>query len=214
MTEAISQQLAALNSKRHFKAALMLYARRDRKSPEEADAHMHYQAALAGLMLGEVITFIKADLRACPNYTPEMNGDLKRDMALSLIRRNVEFDMAKRFIDEAISLHQGSPERLAIDNQALGRLMEAKGDDSGAFWVLRHSLDRLEKTREPIDPIWISNTAFHTVRTAIKNGFRAHARRALKSVVANDPSWRKRWAARAMYYLPAKLGVILTPRLR
>lgn len=213
MTEAISQQLKDLNSKRRFKAALLLYARRNQNNSEETDAHMHYQAALAALMLGEVITFIKARLNACPNYTSEMRGDLKRDIALSLVRHGGSLNDALGLIDQAMRLHEGSTVRLAVDNQAFARILEAQGDDVDAYNVIRQALDQLLRTSEPVSATFLANTAFHAVRLAVKNSYRARAHKALEIVIELDPSWKKRWAARAMYYLPAGLGVRIVARL-
>lgn len=213
MTEAISQQLKDLNDKRQYAGALKLYELRNQNSEEELDAHLHYQAVLAQLMLGAPTANIDVRLKQCANYTAEMRGDLSRDVALSLIRQGNDLDRAKMLINEAINSHRLLPLRLAVDNQALGRLLEARGDIAGAYTVLYDAVSRLQRHR-PGDSGWLSNTAFHLLRLSLKNGHRAKAHRAMSIVVRNDPSWKKRWAARAMYYLPTRLSIPLVARFR
>jgi hypothetical protein len=215
MKEVTSQLLAEYNTERMFSTTLSLYATRDIGRSEEDLTAIHYQAIIAGLMLDLNVDAVIARLKSCTDYDSIVEGDLCRDLALSLIRKREQLDDAQELIVKAMHDHRDSPERLAVDLQAQGRLEEARGLPREAYTILCHALDAQIVSPQPRDRTWLSNTAFHTLRLAIKTGNRSsrHADRALHIVTYNDASWKKRLAARVMYYLPGTSGIRLVERL-
>lgn len=215
MKEVTSQLLAEYNAERMFATTLDLYDRRDTGRTEENHTALHYQAIIAGLMLDLNVDAIIMRLKSCTDYDSIIEGDLCRDLALSLIRKREHLNDAQALIVKAMHNHHDNPERLAIDLQAQGRLEEARGLSSEAYAVLCNALDAQIVSPQPHNLTWLTNTAFHTLRLAVKTGDRSsrYAHRALRIVTYNDPSWRKRFAARVMYYLPGTSGVRLVERL-
>ena len=214
MKEVTSQLLAEYNNERMFSTALSLYAIRDTGRSDENHVAVHYQAIVAGIMLDLNVDAVIARLKSCTDYDSIVEGDLCRDLALALIRKRESLDDAGSLVLKAMRNHHDDPERHAIDLQALGRLEEARGLSSEAYAVLRNALDAQIVSPQPHNLTWLANTAFHTLRLAVKTGDRSsrYAYRALRIVTYNDASWQKRLAARAMYYLPGTSGVRLVER--
>jgi hypothetical protein len=215
MKEVTSQLLTDYNNERMFATTLDLYHRRDQRRDEEGSVALHYQAVLAGLMLGRNVDRMVARLKGCLDYNSIIEGDLYRDQALALIRRREHLDEAENLIRRAMHNHSDDLERQAVDLQAEARLQEARGLPNEAYATLRQALDTHKVSPQPRNKVLLANTAFHTLRLAVKVGDRSsrYAHQALRIVTYNDQSWQKRWAARAMYYLPDALGVNLVERL-
>jgi hypothetical protein len=210
MTEAISQRLATYNNTRHFAYVTSMYD----SIKTINDAHVHYQAALAFMMLGQSADEAVRRLKACSNYTTIMEGDLYRDTALSVIRQDGNLDAAQVILNQAFALHGLDKQRYAVDLQAQSRLQEARGENGPAYRTIQEAVDILWNGANAINPIWLANTAFHATRIAIKMRQRRYAQLMAHFVAQYDPSWQKRWAARLIAYLPGEVGISLVSRLR
>lgn len=210
MTDVISQRLASYNNQRHFKYTTSMYD----SIKTSDDAHVHYQAALAFMMLGQSADEAVRRLKACANYTEIMEGDLYRDTVLSIIRENGDLDAAQEILDQAFARHGSDQQRHAVDLQAQSRLQEARGEIGPAFRTIQEALDILLDYGNVVEPVWLANTAFHATRIAVKMRQRSCARFTARLVAQHDASWRKRWAARLMAYLPGEIGVHVVSKLR
>ena len=210
MTDVISQRLASYNSKRHFKYTVSMYD----SIKMTADAHVHYQLALAFMMLGKPADDSIRRLKQCPNYTAIMEGDLYRDTALCLIRQKGDLDQAQDLLNQAFFLHGPDKQRYAVDLQAQSRLQEARGETGPAYRTIQEAVDILWGSHDAINPTWLANTAFQATRIAIKMKQRRYAQFMARLVAQHDASWRKRWAARLMVYLPGEIGVSIVNKLR
>jgi hypothetical protein len=210
MTEAISQRLAGYNNQRHFKYTTKVYD----SIKMATDAHIHYQAALAFMMLGQSADEPVKRLKQCPNYTEIMEGDLYRDTALQLIRQGGDLERAQRLLNQAFERHGRDKQRYAIDLQAQSRLQEARGETGPAYRTIQEAVDILWNNANTINPTWLANTAFHATRISVKMKQRRYAQLMAHFVAQHDASWRKRWAARLMAYLPGEVGVRIVNKLR
>lgn len=210
MTEAISQRLASYNDTRHFQDVVNMYD----SLKTVNDAHVHYQVVLALLILGQSADEAVRRLKACSNYTEIMEGDLYRDTALSVIRQRGNLDAAQEILNQAFFLHSSDKQRYAIDLQAQSRLQEARGEVGPAYRTIQEAVDILWNDANAINPTWLANTAFHATRIAVRMKQRRYAQLMAHLVAQHDASWRKRWTARLMAYLPGEIGVRIVNKLR
>lgn len=210
MPEAPAQALANYNAQRMYDTTITLY---DKSKHSFDDAHFHFQGVLAHLMLNRPADDAIKRLRASSNFTPTIEGDLYRDVALSYIRTDTSLGEAAKLLDKAFTLHANDPQRTAVDRQALARLQEARHEIGPAYGTIKEAVAGLQSLGPRVDSGWLASTAFHATRIAMKMRQRHAARDFARIAITHEPLVQRQVAALMMVLLPGQLGVKLVERL-
>ena len=120
-----------INNQRAFKEARTKFEQylSDTSKEDERSAHLYFRGALIESLLGGSPYGYMALARESEGYSETMEGDFRRDVALGLIRKG-DFNSGEveRLLYEAKLLHEGDPDRQAVDTMAEGRMYFANHD--------------------------------------------------------------------------------------
>lgn len=210
MPDVPAETLADYNAQRLYAATITLY---NKSRTSFGTAHFHYQGVLAYLMLNLSPETALQNLQRCPDYTATMEGDLYRDVALSHIRNRTKLGEADELIGKAFELHDGDPERTAVDLQALARLHEAREEITEAYHSIVSAVDELLRVVPNGNTGWLASTAFHATRIAMKMQRRRDAWRFARIAAKHEPLAQRKIAAITMATLPRQWGVSLVEKL-
>jgi hypothetical protein len=146
-------------------------ALRNQSDPElSATAHFWFQWALAS-NLAKAHTWedsLWQEAAKCSDYTPLIEGDFYRDVALHYVRRGA-LEAARNCVETAMMLQGGDWNRFAALTMVLGRIQFAAHRFDVA--LERHSqAEALWRSISDADPVWVHNNSFHLFRAQVAFG--------------------------------------------
>jgi hypothetical protein len=193
-----------INTDRDFHRAWQ-YAVRWSKTAWPTSAHMWFKRALTASLIGNTSDRDHAVkiARRCPNFTPQMEGDLLCDEALMYIRAGKKLLWVDDLLYKAKQIFASDPNREAKVLMIKGRYLAAQGAYESA--VTNHLMAHrqwvnLQRAGQPVDEQWMVNNAFAGLRPAVMRGRKA--RRAwelfLAHVLEHEPNEARKEQARKM----------------